>query len=185
MFDPLPLPGLALVQPRCLEDARGFFSEVWSRRAFREAGLDFDWCQDNHSMSRQAGTLRGLHYQAPPAAQAKLVRCTRGRIWDVAVDVRRGSPAEGRWFGVELSAANWHQLLVPRGFLHGFLTLEPHTEVIYKVDHPYDAAAEGAIAWNDPGLAIEWPLDKTPHLSAKDRAAPGLAEWTSPFSWGG
>ena len=188
-FEPLPLPGLVLVRPPRFGDARGFFSEVWSRRAFAAAGLDLDWVQENHSLSRAAGTLRGLHFQAPPAAQAKLVRCVRGCIFDVAVDVRRGSPAEGRWHGVELSAANWAQLLVPRGFLHGFLTLEPETEVVYKVDAPYDAAADGAVAWDDPELAIAWPLaglpGEAPVLSAKDRAAPRLAEWSSPFAWEG
>jgi dTDP-4-dehydrorhamnose 3,5-epimerase len=135
-------------------------------------------------MSREVGTLRGLHYQAPPAAQTKLVRCTHGRIWDVAVDVRRGSPTERHWYGIELSAANWHQLLVPRGFLHGFLTLEPESEVVYKVDYPYDASAEGAVAWNDPGLAIKWPLETAPRLSEKDQSAPRLSEWSSPFVWG-
>lgn len=186
MFEPLPLAGLVLVRPRRFGDDRGFFSETWSRRAFAEAGLDFDWCQDNHSLSAAKGTLRGLHYQAPPAAQTKLVRCPRGRIWDVAVDVRRGSPTEGRWHGVELSAENWLQLLVPRGFLHGFVTLEPDTEVIYKVDHPYDAAADGAVAWDDPDLGLDWPLDALggpPQLSAKDRAAPRVADWSNPFVW--
>ncbi|MCL5778968.1 dTDP-4-dehydrorhamnose 3,5-epimerase [Limibaculum sp. FT325] len=183
MFEALPLGGLVLIHPIRLEDERGFFSEVWSRRLFREAGIDFDWCQDNHSLSREAGTLRGLHYQAPPVGQAKLVRCTRGRIWDVAVDVRRGSPTEGQWYGVELSAENWAQLLVPQGFLHGFLTLEPDCEVVYKVDRPYDAVADGAIAWNDPELAITWPLDGAPRLSEKDRKAPTLADWSSPFKW--
>lgn len=183
MFEDLPLPGLTLVRPKRFEDERGFFSEVWNRAAFREAGLDRDWCQDNHSLSRAAGTLRGLHYQAPPSAQAKLVRCVRGGIWDVAVDMRRGSPAYRRWHGVELSAENWAQLLVPAGFLHGFLTLEPDTEVIYKVDHPYDAAADGAVAWDDPELAITWPLEGAPQLSVKDRQAPRLSEWSSPFTW--
>lgn len=183
MFEPLPLPGLMLVRPRRFEDERGFFSEVWSRRAFLEAGLDFDWCQENHSLSRATATLRGLHYQAPPAAQAKLVRCARGRIWDVAVDVRRGSPTEGRWHGVEISAENWAQFLVPAGFLHGFVTLEPDTEVVYKVDHPYEAEADHAVAWDDPKLGIAWPLAEEPHLSAKDRAAPRLTEWSSPFVW--
>ena len=184
MFETLPLPGLVLIRPRRFGDERGFFSETWSRRAFAEAGINLDWCQDNHSLSRAAGTLRGLHYQAPPSAQAKLVRCPRGRIWDVAVDVRCGSPTEGRWYGVEISAENWLQLLVPRGFLHGFLTLEPDTEVIYKVDNPYDAAADGAIAWDDPTLGIDWPIEGEPQLSDKDRAAPRLVDWSSPFDWG-
>ena len=184
MFEALPLPGLMLIWPRRFKDERGFFSEVWSRRAFHEVGLDFDWCQENHSFSHAAGTLRGLHYQAPPAAQAKLVRCPRGRIWDVAVDVRCGSPTEGRWYGLELSADNWAQLLVPAGFLHGFVTLESNTEVVYKVDHPYDAEADGSVAWNDPDLGITWPVEGEPHLSAKDQAAPRLANSSSPFVWG-
>lgn len=183
MFQPLPIPGLMLVRPQLLRDERGFLSEVWSRGAFAEAGLDFDWHQENHSLSRDAGTLRGLHFQAPPAAQAKLVRCVRGRIWDVAVDVRRGSPTEGRWHGVELSPENWSQLLIPRGCLHGFVTLERETEVIYKVDHPYDRDSDGAVAWDDPDLAIEWPLAGRPRLSPKDEAAPRLTEWSSPFVW--
>ena len=183
MFEELPLPGLILIRPRRFDDERGFFSEVWSRRAFVDAGLDFDWCQENHSLSCKTETLRGLHYQAPPAAQTKLVRCTGGRIWDVAVDVRRGSPTEGRWYGLELSPENWTQLLIPRGLLHGFLTLEPDSEVIYKVDKPYDASADGALAWDDPELAIDWPLEGEPRLSAKDRAAPRLADWSSPFVW--
>lgn len=185
MFEPTPLHGLMVVRPRRFEDERGFFSEVYSRRAFEVAGLSFDWCQDNHSLSRQAGVLRGLHYQAPPMAQAKLVRCAAGRIWDVAVDVRRGSPTEGRWWGLELSAANWTQLLVPRGFLHGFLTLVPGTEVLYKTDNPYDAAGDGAVAWDDPDLGIDWPLDGTPVVSEKDAAAPRLRDWLNPFVWEG
>lgn len=188
MFEKTPLPGLMVVHPRRHGDERGVFSEVWSRRTFREAGLDFDWCQDNHALSREAGVLRGLHYQAPPSAQAKLVRCIAGRVWDVAVDVRRGSPTEGRWFGLVLSAANWAQLLVPRGFLHGYLTLTPGTEVLYKVDSPYDAAADGAVAWDDPDLAIDWPLDMlegAPVLSDKDRQAPRFADWQTPFGWEG
>lgn len=185
MFEKLPLPGLMLVRPKRLEDERGFFSEVWNRAAFAAAGIDNDWCQDNHSLSRREGTLRGLHYQAPPAAQAKLVRCIRGRIWDVAVDVRRGSSSFGRWYGVELSPENGAQMLVPKGFLHGFLTLEPETEVLYKVDHVYDAAADGAVAWDDPDLGIDWPIEVAPQLSNKDRAAPRLSEWQNPFEWEG
>lgn len=185
MFESTPLPGLLVLRPARHEDDRGFFSEVWSRRTFEGAGLHHDWCQENHSFSRAAGTLRGLHCQVPPAAQAKLVRCTRGRIWDVAVDVRRGSPTESRWWAAELSPENWRQVLVPRGFLHGYLTLEPETEVLYKVDSPYDPEAEGAVLWNDPDLGIDWPLTTEPHLSPKDRAAPRLAAWSTPFVWEG
>ena len=134
-------------------------------------------------MSRAARVLRGLHYQAPPMAQAKLVRCSRGSIWDVAVDARRGSPDFGKWFGIGLSAENWLQLYVPRGFLHGFLTLEPDTEVQYKVDSPYSPECDGAVAWNDPTLGIEWPGTAAPVLSAKDAAAPRFADWETPFEF--
>ncbi|GMG81091.1 dTDP-4-dehydrorhamnose 3,5-epimerase [Paralimibaculum aggregatum] len=181
MFEPTDIPDLTIFRPKRHGDARGFFSEVWSRAAFEAAGLAFDWVQDNHSRSAEAGTLRGLHYQAPPMAQAKLVRCTAGRIWDVAVDVRPGSPTHGRHFGIELSAENWAQLLVPRGFLHGFVTLTPDAEVQYKVDAPYSPEHDGAVAWDDPALAIPWPLDGAPVLSAKDAAAPKLADWSNPF----
>ena len=185
MFDPRPLPGPTLVRTRRHGDERGFLSEAWSGLAFHEAGLDIDRCQDNHPMSREAGTSRGLHDQAPPAAQAKPVRRTRGRIRDVAVDLSRGRPTEGRWYGVELSAANWRPLLVPRNFLHGFLTLAPASEIIYKVHQPCNASAEGAVAWDDPGPAIERPLEGEPRISAKDQAAPAVSEWPSPFPWGG
>jgi len=184
VFEPTPLPGLLVVRPARHADARGFFSESWSRRPWAEAGLDLDWCQDNHSPSRDAGVLRGLHYQSPPTAQAKLVRCARGRIWDVAVDARLGSPTYGRHFGIELSPANWTQLFLPRGFLHGFLTLEPDTEVQYKADAPYSPECDGAVLWSDPALAIPWPLSGSPVLSAKDSAARPFADWQSPFRHG-
>lgn len=186
MFEKTPLPDLTIVRPKRHGDARGWFSETWSRRAFEDAGLSFDWCQDNHAYSRQAGVLRGLHYQAPPSAQAKLVRAVAGRIWDVAVDVRRGSPTEKQSFGVELSAENGAQLLVPQGFLHGYLTLEPNSEVVYKVDAFYDREADGAVAWDDPDLAVEWPLDllaEGPVISEKDARATRYADWQSPFVW--
>ena len=185
MFDPRSLPGPTLVRTPRHEDERGFFSEAWSGLAFHEAHLDIDLCQDNHPMSREAGTSRGLHSQALPAAQAKPVRRTRGRIRDVAVDLPRGWPAEGRWYGLEFSAANWRQLLVPRGFLHGFLTLAPESEIFYKVDQSCDAPAEGAVAWNDPGPAIERSPEGEPRISAKDQTAPTLSDWSSPFPWGG
>jgi len=187
-FEETPLPGLLVATPVRHGDGRGFFSEVWKASAWRERGIVADWCQDNHSLSRAAGVLRGLHCQAPPMAQTKLLRCTRGRMWDVAVDVRRGSPGYGRWFGLELSADNWRQLYVPRGFLHGFLTLEPDTEVQYKVDNSYAPDCDCTVRWDDPELAIEWPLTglgpEAPMLSAKDAAAPPLARWESPFDFG-
>jgi dTDP-4-dehydrorhamnose 3,5-epimerase len=184
-FEATPIDDLLVVRPLRRPDARGFFSETWSQPDWRAQGLDIAWCQDNHSLSHEAGVLRGLHYQAPPMAQAKLVRCTRGRIWDVAVDARRGAPCFGKWFGIELSAENWAQLYVPRGFLHGFLTLEPNTEVQYKVDNPYAPECDGAVRWDDPELAIDWPLVVGPVLSEKDAAAPGFTAWDSPFGPGG
>jgi len=189
VFETTPIPDLLVVRPARHGDARGFFSETWSARAWAAQGLAVDWVQDNHSLSGAPGVLRGLHYQAPPMAQAKLVRCSRGRIWDVAVDVRRGSPSYGRWFGLELSPENWLQLFIPRGFLHGFLTLEPDSEVQYKADNPYAPDCDGAVRWDDPELAIDWPLTglgpDAPVLSVKDAAAPLLADWQSPFEFGG
>ena len=184
IFEATPIADLLLVRPKRHMDARGFFSETWNREPWRARGLDIHWCQDNHSLSRSAGVLRGLHYQAPPMAQAKLVRCIRGRVWDVAVDARRGSPSYGQWFGTELSAENWLQLFVPRGFLHGFLTLEPDTEVQYKVDTPYAPDCDGAVRWDDPDLAIDWPAATPPILSDKDAAAPLFSSWQSPFVFG-
>ena len=185
MFDSTPIPDLLVVRPKRHGDVRGFFSEVWNRARFDEAGLAFDWCQDNHSFSADRHVLRGLHFQTPPAAQTKLVRCSRGAVWDVAVDVRRGSPTYAKWFGIELSAENWTQLLVPQGFLHAFVTLVPDSEVQYKVDAPYAPDCDGGIAWNDPDIAIEWPFDGDPVLSAKDAALPRLADWDNPFVWQG
>ncbi len=177
-----PLAGLFIFRPTRHGDERGFFSETWSRASWPGPSPCPDWCQDNHSLSRDAGTLRGLHYQAPPMAQAKLVRCTAGRIWDVAVDMRRGSPGYGHWFGLELNPKNWTQLYVPKGFLHGFLTLEPDCEVQYKADNPYNPDCDGAVRWDDPEIGIDWPLTVSPTLSDKDAAAPLLADWESPFS---
>lgn len=177
------ISGLVLLEPVRHGDSRGFFSEVWSRRAMREAGIEADFVQDNHSLSREAGVLRGLHFQRPPSAQGKLVRVVRGAVLDVVVDIRQGSPTYGRHDAVELSAANWRQLWVPRGFAHGFLTLEPDTEVLYKVDAEYDRAADAGIRWDDPDLGIAWPV-ATPILSAKDAAAPRLAEIAPPFPIG-
>ncbi|MCS6891513.1 MAG: dTDP-4-dehydrorhamnose 3,5-epimerase [Rhodovarius sp.] len=182
---PLAIPDVLLIEPPRFGDARGFFSEVWKRSAFAAAGLAVDFVQDNHSLSREAGVLRGLHFQRPPAAQGKLVRVVRGRILDVAVDIRQGSPSYGRHVAVELSAENWRQLWIPRGFAHGFLTLEPDTEVLYKVDAEYAREHDAAIRWDDPDLAIPWPLpDGGPLLSEKDRNAPRLAEIPPPFPQG-
>jgi dTDP-4-dehydrorhamnose 3,5-epimerase len=180
---PTPIDGLLIVQPKRFGDARGWFSEVYSRPALQAAGLDLDFVQDNHSMSGPIGTLRGLHYQRPPFAQDKLVRCTRGVIFDVAVDVRVGSPTYGQWFGLELSAENGTQLLVPIGFLHGFVTRSEGAEVQYKVTAPYSPECDGGIAWDDPDIGIDWGIS-SPVLSAKDAAAPSLAAFQSPFTYG-
>ncbi len=174
-----PLSGAVLITPRRFGDDRGWFSETWSARALAEAGIDTVWVQDNHSFSASAGTLRGLHYQAPPFAQAKLVRCSAGAVWDVAVDVRAGSATFGRWHGVELTAENGVQYLIPAGFLHGFVTLTPGAEVQYKCSDYYAPVADGAVRWDSVG--IDWPLDGAPVLSAKDAAAPAFADWQTPF----
>ncbi len=175
------LPGVLILEPTRHVDGRGFFSESWNKRRLAEAGIQQDFVQDNHSMSEVAGTLRGLHYQSPPHAQAKLVRCGRGALFDVAVDVRRRSPTYGQWAGVELSYENGRQLLVPEGFLHGFVTREPMTEVIYKVSDYYDAACDGAVHWDSCG--VDWGIDSDPQISAKDTAASVFADFDSPFVW--
>jgi dTDP-4-dehydrorhamnose 3,5-epimerase len=179
----LAIPDVLLVEPARHGDARGFFSEVWSRGTFAQHGLDIDFVQDNHAFSAAPFVLRGLHFQRPPSAQGKLVRVARGAILDVAVDIRQGSPTYGQHVAAELSAANWRQLWVPRGFAHGYCTLEPDTEVLYKTDAPYDRAADGGIAWDDPALAIAWP-EGAPILSDKDRDAPRLADIPAPFPQG-
>ena len=173
----LDLPEVKILSPRKFGDARGFFSETYNRDAFAAAGLDHVFVQDNHSFSATPGTLRGLHFQLPPYTQDKLVRVTRGAIFDVAVDIRRGSPRFGRWVGAEISAENWNQIFVPVGFAHGFCTLAPDTEVIYKVTAPYAPESERGIAWDDPQLAIDWPLPVArPILSGKDWENPLLAD---------
>ncbi len=178
------LPGVLILTPKRFGDARGFFSESWNRRVMAAAGLDYDFVQDNHSMSSARGTLRGLHYQAPPHAQGKLVRCGRGRLFDVAVDIRKGAPTYGAWVGVELSYENGRQLMIPAGFLHGFVTREPETEIIYKCSDYYDPQADGAVRWDSCGIA--WDLGGTePVLSEKDAAAVPLSAFDSPFVWDG
>jgi len=175
------LPGVLVLTPARFGDARGFFSESWNRRTLEKAGLDLpEFVQDNHSISHKTGTLRGLHYQSPPHAQGKLVRCGRGSLFDVAVDARVGSPTYGQWFGTELSFENGRQLWVPAGCLHGFVTREPDTEVVYKCTDYFDAGADGAVRWDS--LGIDWGVDE-PVLSDKDSRAPAFADWTSPFRW--
>lgn len=183
--DPTDLPGVLIITPRRHGDARGWFSETFHAPRMAAAGIAIDWVQDNHSMSAAPGTLRGLHYQAPPHAQDKLVRCSRGAIRDVAVDVRRGSPTYAKWVAVELSAENGRQLLIPKGFLHGFLTLTPDAEVQYKCSDIYVPACDGAVRWDDPDLGVNWGLTGDPVLSAKDTAAPWFRDWQSPFTWDG
>ncbi|HWW58620.1 MAG TPA: dTDP-4-dehydrorhamnose 3,5-epimerase [Sphingopyxis sp.] len=180
-----PIPGLKLVTPDRHGDHRGFFCETWNRRSFKRLGIDIEFVQDNISFSAQAGTVRGLHYQSPPHAQAKLVRCGRGRLFDVAVDIRTGSPTYGKWFGIELSSENARQLLIPAGFLHGFITQEADTEISYKCSDYYAPEAEGTVRWNDPAIGIEWPLSGHPVLSTRDAEASPLHDLESPFIWEG
>lgn len=176
------LPGVYLIVPRRFGDDRGFFAETWNARSYAEMGVKCVFVQDNHSFSRAKGTVRGLHFQAPPHAQAKLVRCGRGRLFDVAVDIRQGSPNFGQWVGAELSEENGHQLYIPAGFLHGFATLEDDTEIIYKCSDYYMPASEGAVRYDDPALGIDWGVDLTRAvLSQKDEEAPLLADLKSPF----
>jgi len=178
------IPAVKLIIPRRFGDHRGFFSETYNKRILAEAGIALDFIQDNHSLSAQPGTLRGLHFQTPPAAQDKLVRVIKGAIWDVAVDLRSGSPTYGHWVGAELSAENWTQILIPVGFAHGFVTLLPDTEVEYKVTAFYAPDHDKGLAWDDPDLAIDWPLPAgvdRPILSDKDTRQPRLADLPAVF----
>lgn len=171
------LDGVVEILPRRIEDSRGFFSETYNRAAFEAAGISIDFVQDNFSLSRGKGVLRGLHYQLPPQPQVKLVRVARGAIFDVAVDICRSSPTFRKWIGVILSAERWNQLLIPAGFAHGFVTLEPDTEVAYKTSGFYSAAHDRAIRFDDPEIAVEWPIDVSGvTLSDKDRKAPLLRD---------
>jgi dTDP-4-dehydrorhamnose 3,5-epimerase len=175
-----------LISTKRFGDARGWFTETYNQENFAKLGIHDVFRQDNHSMSAEPGVLRGLHFQRPPHAQAKLVRCVRGSIFDVAVDVRKGSPTYGKWFSAVLSAENGKQLYVPIGFAHGFVTTEPFTEVQYKVNALYAPSAEGGVIWNDPSLAIPWPLPPGgASLSPKDTLLPTLAELDSPFAYDG
>ena len=174
------LPGVLVLTPRRFGDDRGFFSESWNRRTLEDAGVSLpEFVQDNHSLSHSAGTVRGLHYQSPPHAQGKLVRCGRGRLFDVAVDARRGSPTYGQWVGEELSFENGRQLWIPAGFLHGFATREPDTEIVYKCTDHYDPACDGAVLWNS--LGIDWGVDD-PILSEKDTTAVPFSQFETPFT---
>jgi dTDP-4-dehydrorhamnose 3,5-epimerase len=183
IVESLAIPDVKLLTPQRFQDPRGFFSETWNQRRFAEAGIPGPFVQDNHALSTERGVLRGLHCQIGPNAQGKLVRVTRGAIWDVAVDARSGSPTFGQYVGATLSAANWQQLWVPVGFLHGYCTLEPDTEVIYKVTGDYDRPAERGVIWNDPDLGVAWPVPADQViLSDKDKVLPRLADCPAWFS---
>ena len=182
---PLALAEVLHITPKRHGDARGWFAETWSTKALSAAGVDTQFVQDNQAFNARKGTLRGLHFQKAPHAQGKLVRVLKGAIFDVAVDVRPGSPSYGKWTGATLTAEVGEQLWVPRGFAHGYVTLTDDTELFYKVDNRYDAASDGGVLWSDPDLGIDWgvPPDRVV-LSDKDRRAPAFREWTSPFEYG-
>lgn len=175
------IPDVRILKPRRFSDPRGFFVETWNAGRMAAQGLDIGFVQDNLSLSRATGTIRGLHYQSPPHDQGKLVSCLSGAILDVAVDVRRGSPSYGQWVGVELSFENGQQLWIPPGFLHGFVTRAPDTVVAYKCTSHYEPSADGCVRWDSAG--IDWALEGQPLLSDKDIAAPALADWISPFTY--
>ncbi len=178
------LPGVLILEPKRFGDDRGFFSEVYNKATLAGLGIEMEFVQDNHSLSRDVGTVRGLHYQSPPHAQDKLVRCGAGVVWDVAVDVRRGSPTYGQWVGVELSAANGLQLLIPKGFLHGFSTRAPNSELLYKCSDVYAPDCDGSVYFDDPDLGIDWGVAvEDAVLSDKDRTAQRFAEFDSPFTY--
>ncbi len=173
----LAIPDVKVIRPKKHGDSRGFFSETYSQQSLAAAGIDIVFVQDNHAFSAEKGTVRGLHFQADPFAQDKLVRVVRGAILDVVVDIRRGSPTYGRHVSAVISAQEWNQILVPKGFAHGLLTLEPDTEVLYKVSNPYSPAHDFGLLWNDPALGIAWPVSVAEAiLSAKDKTQPRLAD---------
>ncbi|OYX04392.1 MAG: dTDP-4-dehydrorhamnose 3,5-epimerase [Caulobacter vibrioides] len=181
LVTPQAVPDVLLIEPKKFGDERGFFSETYNAKVLAEAGFAALFVQDNHSRSPAKGTVRGLHFQAPPFAQDKLLRVTRGAILDVAVDIRKGSPTYGQSVAVELSAENWRQLLVPKGFAHGFQTLTEDCEVLYKVTDYYAPASEAGLLWNDPALGIAWPGIE-PVINARDAAWPALADFKTPFA---
>ena len=184
MIEPTDLSGILIITPRRLGDDRGFFCETWNAEVLAEYNINTVFVQDNQSLSGAVGTIRGLHYQSPPHAQDKLVRCGRGALLDVAVDIRKGSPTSGKWVGVELSVENGRQLLVPKGFLHGFITLEPDTEILYKCTDYYAPECDGAIRFDDPDIGIDWGISADQAvLSEKDVSAPFLKDFDSPFTF--
>lgn len=180
------IPGVKIIKPLRFGDNRGFFSETYNKRTLASVGISINFVQDNHTLSKEEGTVRGLHFQAPPYAQTKLVRVVRGVIFDVAVDIRLGSPSYGKVVCETISAENWHQILIPSGFAHGFCTLAPNTEVIYKVNSYYMPDYDLGILWNDPDLEIEWPVSGAEAiLSEKDKNQPRLKDIASPFRYAG
>ena len=180
----LRIPEIRVLIPKKHGDRRGFFSEVYNRKTLASAGIAIDFVQDNHSLSAERGTVRGLHFQTPPFAQDKLVRVARGSVFDVAVDLRRGSPTYGRYVSAVLSAEAWNQILVPAGFAHGLMTLEPDTEIVYKVSEYYAPDHDAGLLWNDPALGIAWPIaENTAVVSEKDRGQPRLADFDTPFEY--
>ena len=181
-MEELSIPAVRLLTPEVHRDERGFFSESYSRKTLAQVGIDLKFVQDNHSLSTERGTVRGLHFQTPPFAQDKLVRVVRGSVFDVAVDLRSSSPTYGKHVSVILSVDEWNQVLVPTGFAHGFMTLEPNTEVVYKVSNYYAPTYDKGLLWNDPALGIYWPIPEDEvHLSNKDKQQPKLAELATPF----
>lgn len=184
IVESLAIPEVKIIRPKKHGDARGFFSETYSKRAFADAGVDLDFVQDNHAFSMAQGTVRGLHFQTPPFAQDKLVRVVRGAILDVAVDLRVGSPTFGQHVSAVISAQAWNQILVPIGFAHGLVTLEPDTEVLYKVTNFYSLEHDKGLRWNDPALGIDWGVNEADaQLSAKDKVQPLLAELPACFEY--
>ena len=180
----LAIPEVKLIAPKIFRDGRGFFSETYNRRALDDANISANFVQDNHSLSVERGVIRGLHFQSPPHAQDKLVRVTRGSIFDVAVDIRKGSPTFGKHIAVILNVENWQQLWVPKGFAHGFCTLEPNTEVVYKVTDYFDAKRDKGLAWDDPELGIEWPVKpEAIILSDRDKVQPRLSDLPDYFHY--
>jgi dTDP-4-dehydrorhamnose 3,5-epimerase len=168
LFLPRKLPGVFEIQLSPIQDERGFFMRSFDASLFRQAGLEREWAQENHSRSERAGIIRGLHFQFPPFAETKLVRCVRGEVFDAFVELRKGSPTFGQWDGLVLSETNKKMIFIPRGFAHGFCTLSEQSEVLYKVDNVYSRDNEGGLLWNDPDIGIEWPLQGEPILSEKD-----------------
>lgn len=178
------LSGVVILTPRRFKDDRGFFAESWNRQTLEEQDIFCDFVQDNHSQSQHENTVRGLHFQSPPYAQTKLVRCGQGSLFDVVVDIRRGSPEFGQWIGVELTAENGRQLYIPEGFAHGFVTRAPMTEIIYKCSSYYSLSAEGVMYFDDPDVGIDWGIDTASAiLSEKDAAAPRMRDIETPFTY--